>query len=332
VEILFGTIETLRRQGVGIAYVSHKLDELFRVCDRVTVLRDGRRVHTGPLSELTPIRLIALMLGREAADVRERGVTGFGESHVAADGAPVLEAHGLERKHVLHSVSLAIRPGEVVGLGGLLGSGRSETAKALAGAQPLDGGEVQVEGRPVKRGRPAAAIRAGIAMIPEDRKVEGIIPHLSVRENIVLAALPQLSRAGLVSRRAQDELVATFMERLRIKAAGPEQPAGELSGGNQQKLLLARWLCLAPKVLILDEPTRGIDVGAKTEVQRLIDELARRGLGVLLISSELEEVLEGSDSVVVLRAGAVVEVLRGDDVTEPRLMAALAGGPEPGDG
>jgi monosaccharide-transporting ATPase len=169
-------------------------------------------------------------------------------------------------------------------------------------------------------------------MIPEDRKTEGIIPGLSVRENIVLAALPRLSRAGLVSEKAQDELVETFMTRLRIKAASPDQPVGELSGGNQQKVLLARWLCLSPKVLILDEPTRGIDVGAKAEVQGLIDELAGRGLGVLLISSELEEVLEGSDSIVVLRDGGVVEVLEGDAVAEGPLMAALAGDQEPSRG
>jgi ribose transport system ATP-binding protein len=298
----------------------------------VTVLRDGKLVHTGAVAELTRIRLVALMLGREVAEVRERGVTEFGEGHGAIAGEPVIEAKGLERKHVLHDVSLAIRPGEVVGLGGLLGAGRSETAKALAGAQPLDAGEVRVDGRPVRAGSPSAAIRAGIAMIPEDRKVEGIIPHLSVRENIVLAALPRLSRAGIVSDKAQDELVATFMERLRIKASSPRQPVGELSGGNQQKVLLARWLCLSPKVLILDEPTRGIDVGAKAEVQGLIDELAGQGLAVLLISSELEEVLEGSDSIVVLREGAVVDVLEGDDVAEEPLMAALAGGRERADG
>jgi len=289
------------------------------------VLRDGRLVHTGAMSELTRIRLVALMLGRDQDEVREHGVTGFERRGADADAEPILEARGLERKHMLHDVGLAIRPGEVVGLGGLLGAGRSETASALAGAQPLDGGEVAVAGRPIRTGSPSAAIRAGVAMIPEDRKVDGIVPHLSVRENIVLAALPRLSKGGLVSRRAQDELVATFMKRLRIKASSPEQPVGELSGGNQQKVLLARWLCMSPKVLILDEPTRGIDVGAKAEVQGLIDELAEQGLGVLLISSELEEVLEGSDSVVVLREGAVVDVLEGDRVAEEPLMAALAG-------
>jgi monosaccharide-transporting ATPase len=183
-----------------------------------------------------------------------------------------------------------------------------------------------VDGKQIKTGSPPAAIKAGVAFMPEDRKSDGVIPDLSVRENIVAAALPRLSRAGLVSRKAQDELVETFMTRLGIKASSPDQPVGELSGGNQQKVLLARWLCLEPKVLILDEPTRGIDVGAKAEIQQLIDELAERGLGVIMVSSELEEVLEGSDRVVVLRNGTVVGLLSGEDITEENLMGMLAEG------
>ncbi|HET9556938.1 MAG TPA: ATP-binding cassette domain-containing protein, partial [Actinomycetota bacterium] len=226
--------------------------------------------------------------------------------------------------HVLDDVSLAVRRGEVVGLAGLLGSGRTETAKAIFGAQPLDQGSVTVAGRPLRLGSPQAAIGAGIAMLPEDRKAEGIEPNLSVRENIVLAALPALTRAGFVSERRQDELVTAFIGRLRIKASSPDQPVAELSGGNQQKVLLARILCLDPKVLILDEPTRGIDVGAKAEVQSLIDDLAGKGLGVLLISSELEEVVEGSDAVVVLKDGAVVGTLRRDEIGEDRIMELIA--------
>ncbi|CAM5407018.1 ATP-binding cassette domain-containing protein [Streptomyces californicus] len=212
----------------------------------------------------------------------------------------------------------------MLGLGGLLGSGRSETAKALTGALPLDGGEITVDGKRVGRPTPAAAIRAGISMSPEDRKAEGIVPGLSVRENIVLAAMPRLSRAGIVPRAQQDRIVEIFMKRLRIKASGPEQKVGELSGGNQQKVLLARWLCLEPKVLLLDEPTRGIDVGAKAEVQSLIDELAREGLAVLLISSDIEELIEGADRIVVLRGGAVAGELSGDEVDESRLLEVLA--------
>jgi galactofuranose transport system ATP-binding protein len=324
VERLFEVVNLLRARQVAVLYITHKLDEVFKLCQRVTVLRDGRLVHTGDVTAITRLRLVAAMLGRDVAEVQAHGVTSFGEEHQRRDDRPVLEANGLTRRHVLDSVSIGIRRGEVVGLAGLLGSGRTETAKAIFGAQPLDHGSVSVAGRPLRLGSPQAAIGAGIAMLPEDRKAEGIVPNLSVRENIVLAALPALTRAGFVSERRQDELVTTFISRLRIKASSPDQPVAELSGGNQQKVLLARILCLDPKVLILDEPTRGIDVGAKAEVQSLIDDLAGKGLGVLLISSELEEVVEGADAVVVLKDGAVVGTLRRDEIGEDRIMELIA--------
>ncbi|MFI2314791.1 sugar ABC transporter ATP-binding protein [Streptomyces sp. CB00072] len=324
VETLFRVIENLRGQGIAVLYVSHRMDELYRICDRVTVLRDGRHIHTGELAPLERMQLVSMMLGRDMAEVRRDGLTGFAaEGHDAAR-TPVLTATGLDRRHQLHDISVELYAGEVLGLGGLLGSGRSETAKALTGALPLDGGEITVDGKRLGRPSPAAAIRAGISMLPEDRKAEGIVPGLSVRENIVLAAMPRLSRGGIVSRATQDRVVDIFMKRLRIKASSPEQKVGELSGGNQQKVLLARWLCLEPKVLLLDEPTRGIDVGAKAEVQSLIDELAREGLAVLLISSDIEELIEGADRIVVLRGGAVAGELAGDEVDESRLLEVLA--------
>ncbi|MFB6699638.1 sugar ABC transporter ATP-binding protein [Streptomyces rubiginosohelvolus] len=334
VETLFRVIENLRGQGIAVLYVSHRMDELYRICDRVTVLRDGRHIHTGELAPLERMQLVSMMLGRDMAEVRRDGLTGFAaEGHDAAR-TPVLTATGLDRRHQLHDISVELYAGEVLGLGGLLGSGRSETAKALTGALPLDGGEITVDGKRIGRPTPAAAIRAGISMLPEDRKAEGIVPGLSVRENIVLAAMPRLSKAGIVSRAKQDRIVDIFMKRLRIKASSPEQKVGELSGGNQQKVLLARWLCLEPKVLLLDEPTRGIDVGAKAEVQSLIDELAREGLAVLLISSDIEELIEGADRIVVLRGGAVAGELAGDEVDESRLLEVLAdhtpGGHTPG--
>ncbi|MEU8833778.1 sugar ABC transporter ATP-binding protein [Streptomyces sp. 900116325] len=324
VETLFRVIENLRGQGIAVLYVSHRMDELYRICDRVTVLRDGRHIHTGDLADLDRMQLVSMMLGRDLAEVRRNGTTGFAaEGHDAAR-TPVLTANGLSRDRQLHDISLSLYAGEVLGLGGLLGSGRSETAKALAGALSLDAGELTVGGRRLRRLTSAGAIRAGISLLPEDRKAEGIVPGLSVRENIVLAAMPRLSRAGVVSRTKQDRIVDIFMKRLRIKAASPEQKVGELSGGNQQKVLLARWLCLEPKVLLLDEPTRGIDVGAKAEVQSLIDDLAGEGLAVLLISSDIEELIEGADRIVVLRGGSVAGELTGDDVGESQLLEVLA--------
>ncbi|MDX3109047.1 sugar ABC transporter ATP-binding protein [Nonomuraea angiospora] len=372
VETLFGVIRRLRDAGIAVMYVSHRLDELYRVCDQVTVLRDGRVAHSGALAEVERLRLISLMLGRDLNEVRTGGLTRFSRTRhrttglapsppapaasaglggvpgagasvtggasagpplgsdgpgvvemSAGVGAPVVEARGLTRRHVLDGVNVAIAPGEVVGLGGLLGAGRTETAKAIVGALPLDGGQVLVAGRPLRKGT-KAAIRAGVSLLPEDRKAEGIIPTLSVRENIALAALPTLGTAGVVSDAKIDRVVEIFMRRLRIKAASPHQLVSELSGGNQQKVLLARWLAVRPKVLLLDEPTRGIDVGAKAEVQALIDELAEEGLGVLLISSDLEELVEGADRILVLREGAVVGELSGDEVTEERIMATIA--------
>jgi monosaccharide-transporting ATPase len=323
VETLFGVIRLLHQRGVAIVYVSHKMDELYRICQQVTVMRDGKVVHTGRLADLERLRLVSLMLGRDMAEVSRGGRTRFGKSHASA-APPVLDVRNLNSKHALHDVSFSVRPGEVVGLGGLLGAGRSETAKAVAGALSLDSGTVAVNGKPLRRHSTATALRAGIVLLSEDRKVEGIIANLSVRENIALAALPQLSRYGLVSRSRHDELVQTFMTRLRIKASSPDQKVSELSGGNQQKVLLARWLCTNPKVLLLDEPTRGIDVGAKAEVQALIEELAAQGLGVVLISSELEELIEGSDRIVVLKEGAVRGLLEDSEVSEDRLVDMLA--------
>jgi ribose transport system ATP-binding protein len=324
VETLFGVIRRLRDTGIAVMYVSHRLDELYQVCDQVTVLRDGRLAHTGLLAELERLKLISLMLGRDLNEVRSEGLTRFSRAHAGLNGEPVIEARGLTRRHVLEGVSVSVRPGEVVGLGGLLGAGRTETVKAIVGALPLDGGQVLVAGLPLRGGSTTAAIRAGVSLLPEDRKAEGIIPTLSVRENIALAALPSLGRAGVVSDAKIDRVVEIFMRRLRIKAASPYQLVSELSGGNQQKVLLARWLAVRPKVLLLDEPTRGIDVGAKAEVQALIDELAEEGLAVLLISSDLEELVEGADRILVLREGAVVGELSGDEVTEERIMATIA--------
>ena len=330
VDTLFHAIDRLRSQGVGIVYVSHRLDELYRICDTVTVLRDGRLVHTGPMAELPRVDLVATMLGRRLEAVIDRAARAKGER--SSDGSPVLELRGVTRRNTLHDISLQVHRGEVVGLGGLLGAGRSETGMAVLGAQEIDSGSVLVAGRPVRSGSPRAAIEAGVGLLPEDRKLEGILPSLSIRDNIAIAALPRLSRAGLVSDKRIDEVVVRFMSRLRIRATGPNQRVGTLSGGNQQKVLLARWLCLNPQVLVLDEPTRGIDVGAKFEVRQTIDELAVDGLAVLLISSETEELVDESDRIVVLREGRVAAVLDRGDLTEQDLVRAIAAVPSAEEG
>lgn len=327
VDKLIEVVDLLRRGGVSVVYVSHRLDEVYRTCDTVSVLRDGRKVHTGPVSEISRLELVSRMLGRAVAEVA-RARTRFRGHDLAGDARPVLRAKELSRRRVLDRVSVEAREGEVVGLAGLLGSGRSESAKAIYGAQPIDSGSVEIGGLPIRSGSPRAALAAGVAMIPEDRKAEGIIPTLSVRDNIVLAALPGMSRAGFVSDSRQDAAVEKLMARLRIKASSPNQRVGELSGGNQQKVLLARVLCMSPRVLILDDPTRGIDIGAKAEIQAIVSELSGAGLAVILISSELEEVVEGSDTIVVLRDGAVVGRLSGEGVSQEGVMALIAAAAE----
>ncbi|RVX40516.1 ribose transport system ATP-binding protein [Nonomuraea polychroma] len=320
-ETLFSAVTRLREEGRSVVYVTHRLEELHGICDRVTVLREGRVVHTGPLAGLDRLRLVSLMLGRPFHPGAP--APRAGEPDEPAD-LPVLEAKGLTRQHVLADVSLAMRAGEVIGLSGLLGAGRSETARAIAGALPVDAGQVTVAGAATRKWSIRHAVRAGVALLPENRKTEGIVPTLSVRDNIALAALPRLSRAGIVSDARVDGIVATFMRRLGIQAVSPRQPAGELSGGNQQKVLLARWLAMHPKVLLLDEPTRGVDVATKLGMQALLDELAVDGLAILLISSDVSELVDNCDSVVVLRDGAISEHLVGPEVTEDRLLAALA--------
>jgi len=326
VGILFDLIRQLQATGTAIVYISHRFDELYAVCDRVTVLRDGKLVGTHRMADVERLDLVCLMLGKPREALRQ-GTTGFAGHHADVDdAAPLLRAEGLRRGQKLRGVSLDVRKGEILGLAGLLGSGRTETARALFGAEPADGGEIRLAGQRLDPRTPDDAIDAGIAFVSEDRKGEGIIPELSVRENLTLAALPTLTRLGVVDRTRQREIVDRFMHRLDIKATSADQRIRELSGGNQQKVLLARWLCMSPALLILDEPTRGIDIGAKAEIQALINELAGAGLGVLMISSELEELVEGSSRVVVLRDGQDVAELRGGDISQQAIIHAMAEG------
>ncbi len=327
VGILYDVIRRLKAEGTAVVYISHRFDELYTVCDRVTILRDGKFVATRPLAGLEKLDLVCLMLGKQRDELRQ-GTTAFKHTDTAAAGGetPLLSATNLKRGRKLNDVSVEVARGEIVGVAGLLGSGRTETARAIFGADTVEAGAVKLEGKTIKRGSVNDAIEAGIAFLTEDRKAEGIIPELSVRENLTLAALPALSTLGVVSRTRQSEIVDKFMRRLGIKASSAEQKIRELSGGNQQKVLLARWLCQNPKFLILDEPTRGIDIGAKGEIQALVGELAASGLGVLMISSELEELVEGSARVVVMRDGQRVGELRGVQITQDNIIHAMAEG------
>jgi galactofuranose transport system ATP-binding protein len=322
VEVLFDVIRRLRADGVAVIFISHRLDELYQICDRVTVMRDGRTVLTARMAEIDKLQLVAAMLGRDLSAVREHA-TGFREKSGSA-GSEVLVAEGLAVGRRVRDARVEVRAGEIVGLAGLLGSGRTEVARAVFGADIPDAGTIRLMGKAPRE--PAEAIALGAGFCTEDRKVEGIVPDMSVRENLTLALLPRLTRAGIVDEVRQKQIVDRFIARLAIKTSGPDQKIRELSGGNQQKVLLARWLCTDPKLLILDEPTRGIDVGAKAEIQSLIRELADQGLGVLMISSELEEIIEGADRVFVLSDGRTVADLSHAEVSEARIMGAMAHG------
>ena len=322
VAVLFGVMRRLRAEGVAVIFVGHRLDELYRVCDRVTVMRDGRTVMVGRMADISKLNLIAAMLGRDLETVRAHS-TGFSEAH-AAVGDVVLSAEGLKVGHKVRDARVEVRERQIVGLAGLLGSGRTEVARAIFGADPPDAGTIEMSGRPVSPQEPVEAIALGIGYCSEDRKADGIVPDMSVRENMTLGILPRLTSMGIVDEARQREIVDKFMKRLAIKASSVEQKIRELSGGNQQKVLLARWLCTDPKLLILDEPTRGIDVGAKAEIQALIRELADQGLAVLMISSELEEITEGADRVFVLSDGRTVADLSHAEASAGAIVAAMA--------
>ncbi|MCC2688474.1 MAG: sugar transporter ATP-binding protein [Rhizobiaceae bacterium] len=318
VAVLFDTIRTLKRDGVATIFISHRLGELYAICDRVTIMRDGRTVAVSAMQDISRIELVRAMLGRELTAFTARA---HGEARVHE---PLVEAKNLAAGLRVRNVSLTIGKGEIAGLAGLLGSGRTETARLIYAADRCDAGSVSVEGRAVAYAEPADAIRDGMGFVSEDRKVEGIVPEMSVRENMTLAILPRLQRSGVVDKQQQGQIVDRYVRALGIKCASAEQPIRELSGGNQQKVLLARWLCMNPRLLIVDEPTRGIDVGAKAEILKLLRSLADDGLGVLMISSELEELIAAADNVTVLSDGCSVALLRAGEITEERLMTAMA--------
>jgi simple sugar transport system ATP-binding protein len=323
---LFAVMRRLRAQGLGIVFVTHFLEQVYAVTDRITVLRNGALVGEYATAELPRLQLVAKMLGRELAETTAQAEA----AHAAhAAGTPLLVARGLARKGAIHALDLDVRRGEVTGLAGLLGSGRTETARLLFGIDRRDGGTIALEGKPAPLRTPREAIARGLAFSSEDRKVEGILPNLSVRENLIVAL--QAKRGGwrALTRDEQEKLCRHYIHALRIKTADAEVPIRNLSGGNQQKVLLARWLATQPELIILDEPTRGIDVGAKAEIEQIVAKLRVDGVAVIFISSEIEEVVRNSSRVVVLRERRKAGEFSGAEIETPRVMQAMAGGHVP---
>ena len=314
VQRLFGVVETLRDRGAAVLFISHRLEEVFAICESVTVLRDGEVTHDGPAAELTADELVRKMVGRDLDQLFPK---------VPAEiGPPVLRVSRLTREGVFADVSFEVRRGEIVALAGLVGAGRSEVARAIFGVDRRDAGAVELDGVAIKNGSPGAAMRAGIGLVPEDRRQQGLVMELSVERNIALTRLDAVSRLGVIGRGAESALAADWAQRLQIKLHRFGDPVGFLSGGNQQKVVLAKWLATDPKLLIIDEPTRGIDVGTKAEVHRLMSELAGRGLAVLMISSELPEVLGMADRVLVMREGRLVAELDRAEADEETVVRA----------
>ncbi|HKW49695.1 MAG TPA: sugar ABC transporter ATP-binding protein [Gemmatimonadaceae bacterium] len=315
---LLELVRRVRSRGVAVLYVSHRMAEVFAIADRITVYRDGAYVGTVAVAVTTPGAVISMMVGRDLAVSTVPKAPRDPEE-------TILEVRGLARRDALRDVSLTVRRGEIVGLAGLVGAGRSEVARAIFGADRFDAGEIYLEGRRVRFRSPADAIRAGVAMVPEDRKGLALFLEQPVRSNISMVRLPTLARAGVVKLRRERALAVEQSRRLRIRAAGIEAPVRSLSGGNQQKTVLARWLAMRPKLLVLDEPTHGVDVGAKAEIYALIRALAADGVAILLISSELPEVLDLSDRIVVMREGRVAAVLDRAQADEHTVMLHATG-------
>ena len=322
IERLFSVIGLLRAQGGGIIYISHRLEEVFAVSDRITVLRDGEAVATQATAAIDRPALIQTMVGRPLNDV-------FPKRPIAL-GACALEVRQLSNRALgLHDVSLSVSCGEVLGVAGLVGSGRTELAETIFGLEPADGGEILLRGVSVRIGSPSQAIQHGIAYVPEDRRRHGVVLEMPVAANASLASLAAVSSRGMIDRAAERRSAEGYVERLRIKTPSVSTEVGALSGGNQQKVALARWLSTGPQVLILDEPTQGVDVGAKAEIHALIQDLAERGLAIIMISSELPEILGMSDRVVVMHAGTVSGVLSRSDATQDRILALALAPTEP---
>jgi ribose transport system ATP-binding protein len=315
-EHLFRVIRMLRTQGRGIVYISHRLDEIFEIGDRVTVLRNGKRIASSVVSKVSKNELVQHMVGRQVSEERLRPTT------PAPDREIILAVRGLTRKNVFEEVSFELRKGEVLGIFGLVGAGRTEVVRAIVGADKCDAGQIEINGRPVRVGSPKVAIRNGMCLAPEDRKRQGLLLDKSIRENIALPSLRSLSRMGLVlDHVAITQRAREFVQTLRIATPSVETLAKNLSGGNQQKVVLSRWLGIDMQIFIFDEPTRGVDVGAKEEIRKLIVNLATEGKGIIVISSEIPEILAISDRVLVMHEGRIAANIDIRQATQEKLIA-----------
>ncbi|MED3824721.1 sugar ABC transporter ATP-binding protein [Priestia flexa] len=318
IEKLFEVINGLRAQGVSIVYISHRMEEIFTICDRITVMRDGKTVDTTPILETSFDDVVRKMVGRSLTDRFPSRQTKIGET--------VLELKSLTRKHAFHDISFSVRSGEVVGVAGLMGAGRTEIMRAIFGLDAIDSGEIWVNNKPVKIKTPDEAVKYGIGFITEDRKDEGLVLDFSIRENIALPNLKSFSTKGMIAEKSEREFVELLIKRLTIKTQSAEISAGSLSGGNQQKVVIAKWIGIGPKILILDEPTRGVDVGAKREIYQLMNELTERGVAIIMVSSELPEVLGMSDRVLVIHEGKLAGELSKEEATQEKIMTYATGG------
>ena len=317
VETLFGIVQTLKAQGIAVVFITHRLEEVFRIADRVVVLRDGRRVGSMPIGEATTDTLIQQMVGRELTEVFHKEAAEIGE--------PLLEVQGLSRKGMVQDVSFVLRRGEILGFAGLVGAGRTETARLIFGADHRDAGQIHIDGQPVQIHSPVDAVHAGIGFVPENRATQGLVLKLPVLENVVLPTLNDHARAGWLDQRGLRQAAQEYVDKLDIRTPHLQQKVEFLSGGNQQKVVVAKWLASNPKVLIMDEPTRGIDVGAKAEVHALMSRLAQAGMGIIMISSELPEILAMSDRILVMSEGRVAAILERAEATQEKIMAYASG-------
>ena len=317
VERLFDVVRTLCAQGAAVLFISHRLEEVFALCQQVTIMRDGRFVRTDPVEDLTVGQIIRSMVGRDLSALYPKSES--------PPGDVVLEVDGLSRVGVFADISFQVRAGEIVALAGLVGAGRSEIVRAIFGIDTVDSGTIRVKGRTLRGGSPRAAMDAGIGLVPEDRRQQGLVMDLAIDHNVALSSLNRLTRGGLIRRSAEQQLAQDWAQRLQLRYGRLVDPVHTLSGGNQQKIVLAKWLSRRPDLLLIDEPTRGIDVGTKSEVHRLLDELVGQGVAVLMVSSELPEVLGMADRVLVLHEGRLSAELSRAQADEDSIMRAATG-------